>query len=281
MTQRPGKNALRKVENLRGVAKELFTMATSSFEWEGLPDGLPSWMLERYLYDAGICAAFMFRGSLAILPAFPTGVQDMYYRPTKYTVVGLGFQQQLDVDDCVLIYNDSSHTGSWALVKEYAQVINEINSTDRANIKQLKIPFIFGCDEETSNSVKAAMARADNDEIFLVTTNQLRAVLKEGFNAVQTGVKYLGDDLKKHRDDIYNECLTKLGFDNVPVTKKERLISDEAHSNDEQVRFFRADRLKNREKACEEIAKKFGVTISVKWAGGEKKEGENNVSLDR
>lgn len=267
MANRPGKNALRKIENLRGVAKELFTMATSSFEWEGLPDGLESWNVERYLYDTGICAAFMFRGGLAILPAFQTGMQDMYYRPTKYIVVGLGFQREIDVNDCVLIYNDSSHTGSWALVKEYAQVINEINSTDRANIKQLKIPFIFGCDEETSNSVKAAMTRCDNDEIFLVTTDQLKTVLKDGFNAVQTGVKYLGDDLKKHRDDIYNECLTKLGFDNVPVSKKERLITDEAHSNDDQVQFFRRDRLKNRERACEEIYKKFGVKISVKWAG--------------
>lgn len=273
---KPNKAALRKCENLRGVERELFTMATASFEWGGaLPDGLPSWMLERYLYDVGTCAAFMDNGYLTILPAYGTSKQDMYYRFTKYLAVGLGYQKELDVDDIVLIYNDSSHRGSWETVREYAKVINEINSTDRANIKQLKIPFIFAADEEMSNSVKAAMNRVDNDEIFCVTTNRISAVLRDGFSSTQTGVKYLGDDLKKHRDDIYNECLTKLGFDNVPVTKKERLISDEAHGNDSQINFFRKDRLDNRLRACEEIKKKFGVNITVKWAGG-----ENNESMD-
>ena len=269
MSYRPGIGKLRKLEDLRGVSESLFMMAVSSFEWEGLYDGLPSWLLERYLFDCGRVAAFRDpEYGFMLLPAWPVGPLDVQYNYKNYLVVGLGYQRQIDREDCVLIYNNSAHTGSWLTVMNYSQAINEINMTDRLNIKQLRFPWIFGGDEETVNSLKAAITQVENNIFAIFTNKTIQAELQRGVDG-RTEVKYIGDDMKKHRDDLYNECLTLLGFDNIPITKKERLITSEVQSNNQQIQFFRNDRLKNRQRAVDEINRRFGENISVKWVGGD------------
>lgn len=268
--------ALRGIDDLIGTAVDLFMMATASFEWGGdLPDTddgkLESFWLERYLFDAGIIAAYEDPEiGFAMLPAFQTGALDAYYRPTKYTAVGLGIQRQLDVKDCVLLYNNSARVGSWAMVMDYATRLNEITRTDLRNTKQLSFPFIFGGNEETITSLKAAITNATQDDVFsLFLTNNIAKALKDGIAGITTGVQYLGDNLQNHFVDVFNEAITKLGYDNVPLHKKERLITDEAQSNNAKVMFYRNDRLRARQNNLDKIYEKFGRRITVKWIGGD------------
>ena len=64
-----------------------------------------------------------------------------------------------------------------------------------------------------------------------------------------------------------NSFLTQLGYDNITIEKKERLITDEAHSNDASVMFHRADRLRAREEAAEKYNAMFGANLRVTWVG--------------
>lgn len=264
----PNRGAFEKVRDLCGVGETLYNIAVGSFKWTGLPDGLPSWMLENFLFFYGQVAAFEdSTGGLMILPAYQADQPNKYYVYQRYSVFGMNFQKQISLNDCVLFWNNSAHSDSCTIVSEYADRINSINLTDMMNIRQLRFPWMFGGDEQQINSLKAALTQANENNFALFTTNSVQSALREGVG-FQTGVSYLGDDLKKHRDDIYNEVLTLLGFDNTPITKKERLITDEAHANDMQINFFRQDRLKCRQEAAEEINKKFGTNISVEWTGG-------------
>lgn len=269
MAYHGGYGKLRKLEDLRGVSESLFLMCTASFEWEGLYPGLTSWLMERYLFDCGCVAGFIDPDyGFMLLPAFPIGKMDVQYNYTSYLVVGLGYQREIDREDCVLVYNNSAHVGSWLTVKNYSDAINEVNLTDRLNIKQLRFPWVFQGDEETINSLKAAITQVDNNTFALFTNRTVGGELQRAVDN-KTDIKFLGDVLKKHRDDLYNEVLTLLGFDNVPISKKERLITEEAESNDQQIQFFRNDRLKNRKKAVEEINERFNQNISVTWVGGD------------
>lgn len=269
MGYRAGLGKLRKLEDLRGVAEVLFTMATRSFKWDGLYDDLPGWLLERYLFDCGRAAAFEDPDlGFMILPAWPTGPLDMQYNYSRYLAVGLGYQREIDRDDCVIIYNNGAHAGSWQMVRNYTTAIDEVNLTDRLNIKQLRFPWIFQGDEETITSLKAAIKQVEDNTFALFTNRTIGQELQRAIDS-RTEIKYLGEDLKKHRDDLFNECLTLLGFDNVPITKKERLITDEAQANTEQVQFFRKDRLRARADAIQEINSRFGQNITVEWIGGD------------
>ena len=60
------------------------------------------------------------------------------------------------------------------------------------------------------------------------------------------------------------QLLTFLGQNNTPVDKKERLITDEAESNNQLIQSFADLQLEARKKACEEINAMFGLNVSVK-----------------
>ena len=61
-----------------------------------------------------------------------------------------------------------------------------------------------------------------------------------------------------------NEALTFLGINNLMEDKKERLISDEANSNNELINLNLETFLIPRQEACEQINKKYGLNVKVK-----------------
>lgn len=294
MGYRAGIAQLKQVTTFNGVLRDFYQLSQSSFKWN-LPDTIkdfPAYMMERFLFCVGTVAVFDGgKAGKLILPAYPIEYSDIEYVPTVYEAVGQGYQKRLEVgkDDFALIFNDSTHTGSIDICEEYARIIANIEGTDQLNIMQLRVPWIFGSDEDTANSLKAAITGILTGQVASFVTKDVARLLSEGFNFAQTGVKYIGDDMKKHRDDKYNECLTKLGIDNVPITKKERLITDEAEGNNQLIYTFRRDRLENRRAQLGEASRILGGEISVEWAGGENNgdvsdsglsEGAANVSMD-
>lgn len=279
MGYRAGIAQLKQVMTYNGVLRDFYQLAQTSFKWT-IPDTIkdfPTYMMERFLFCVGCVAVFEDeKAGKLILPAYPIEYSDIEYVPTVYEAVGQGYQKRLVVgkDDFALIFNDSTHTGSYETCEEYARIITNIEGTDQLNILQLRVPWIFGSDEETSNSLKAAITGILTGQVASFVTKDVARLLSEGFNFAQTGVKYIGDDMKKHRDDKFNECLTKLGIDNVPITKKERLITDEAAANNELIYTFRNDRLENRRYQLDIASRILGGTISVQWAGG-----DNNANV--
>ena len=57
--------------------------------------------------------------------------------------------------------------------------------------------------------------------------------------------------------------MTWLGLNNANTEKKERLIVDEVNSNNMHILMNLDLEFKNREKACEEINKRYGLNIKV------------------
>ena len=76
-------------------------------------------------------------------------------------------------------------------------------------------------------------------------------------------VPYVADKLLEDRKKIENELLTLFGLNNV-IEKKERMIVDEANSNNDYINRNVDLLYKNRKQACDEINEKFGLNISVK-----------------
>ena len=76
-------------------------------------------------------------------------------------------------------------------------------------------------------------------------------------------VPSVAETVLEDRKKIENELLTLFGLNNV-IEKKERMIVDEANSNNDYINRNVDLLYKNRKQACDEINEKFGLNISVK-----------------
>ena len=82
--------------------------------------------------------------------------------------------------------------------------------------------------------------------------------------AIKTDVPYVADKLLVYKHELWNECLTFLGINNINGDKKERLIVDEANANTQLIELSADIMLASRQEAVKEINKKFGLNIIVK-----------------
>ncbi|NCC80422.1 MAG: hypothetical protein EOM07_12570 [Clostridia bacterium] len=87
-----------------------------------------------------------------------------------------------------------------------------------------------------------------------------------------TDVPFLLDVLMDAKNEVYNEFKATIGLNAPGADKKERLVVAEATSNDESKDTCLQIMLGQREIACEEINKVFGLNVSVKFAAEENEE---------
>jgi len=87
----------------------------------------------------------------------------------------------------------------------------------------------------------------------------------ENFKVVSTNAPYLADKLYEQKIKYINELLNILGIETNPSEqKKERLITDEVNANNEFSFFSNEMFLIYRQKATNELNKKYGLNVVVK-----------------
>lgn len=262
---------------------EKFKMiAINMFEWSGLPEGIEEKHLEQYLFDYGTAIFFKDPSmSYMCLKADQSANLNVYGEPLGWWATGFNYHEYYEADECVIISNNKLRVPTDQFIMFYANKLTEAERTMDVNVKTCKMPFIFACDDKDLLSFKQIFAKIDGNEPVIYADKGLNM---DSLNVLKTGVSFMGNDLQDYKHTVENELLTFLGVNNVAVDKKERLITDEAESNDEMIRAFCDIQLESREKACEAINKKYGLNVSVKLRCGNveksvEKEDAENVSL--
>ena len=159
----------------------------------------------------------------------------------------------------------------------------DIDRSIDVNAKAQKTPVLIECDENTRLSMLNLYKEYDGNAPVIYGD---RALNTSDLKVLKTDAPFVADKLYTLRTQIWNEALTYLGVNNVNVTKKERLISDEVNRNQGGTIASRKSRLKMRQEACEEINDMFGLNVWVEFEEDtrvaddyvfeNKKEGENN-----
>jgi hypothetical protein len=77
--------------------------------------------------------------------------------------------------------------------------------------------------------------------------------------SVNTGAPFIADKIMEYKKQIWNEALQYLGINTLQTEKKERLITDEASSNNELINLNLQSMLVPRQEACKQFNKLFGL----------------------
>lgn len=236
-------------------------LALSRYKWGNLPEGLESRHIERWLYEDG--KAIFFRDpsmSYMCLKADPTGVYNVYEDPLKWRATGHGYNKEYNADDCVIINNNIIRMPTDNVIMFYVNKLVEAERTMDVNVKAVKTPIIFACDDKDVLTFKRLFQQVDGNTPAIFADKGLNL---DAISAFDTKAQFLGNDLMDYKKCVENELLTFLGFNNLPVDKKERTIVPEVNSNNQLIATYSELELKSRQEACEKINEMFGLEITV------------------
>ena len=264
------------MESYRVLFDHYKTIALNAFKWSGLPDTITERHLERGLFEKGKMLFFRDPGlGLMCLPAFNGSQLDVYSEPLRWRATGLGYNREFPREKCVLIENNKLRVPTEQTVSYFVRKIHEADRTADTNLTTCKVPWIIVTDERNVLTYKEIIRKVDENEVAVLGNKGLSL---DAIQLFPTKPTFIGNDLIDYQNSLESKLLTFLGIDNCPIDKKERLISDEAQSNDELISINADNMLEARKRACEQINEMFGLNVTVELRH-KPKEGEVNEPI--
>lgn len=256
--------------------ERLKKVAMSIFEWSNLPESMNARYIERSLYYFGT-AALLYDETLGYINTncATSGQINIYGLPTALNCYSFGYQETrklytglkydeygnpvtLNNDECILVMNNWERTPTCTTLELFALRLYEAERTMDVNIKAQKTPVMLITDDEQRLTLKNLYLQYDGNEPFIFGDKN---ILSEGMiKSVRTDAPFLCDKIMAYKKEIWNEALEFLGVNTLSLEKKERLISDEASSNNELINMNLQSYLVPRQEACRQFNEKFGLT---------------------
>lgn len=250
--------------------ERLKRIALSMFEWVNLPSSMNSRWLERTLYFNGRAALLKDENYGFINTACASGGQiNIYGLPTELNCYSYGYQTKRtlysglvdgvsDTEECIMVMNDWECIPTAPTLELFAYRLYEAQRTCDTNVKAQKTPVMVIVGEKQRLMMENLYSQYDGNQPFIFgDKDQLSG---DELRAINTYAPYISDKVTDYKKEIWNEALTFLGINNIMLEKKERLVADEANSNNELINLNLQSRLAPREQAAKEFNEKFGLT---------------------
>lgn len=252
-------------------------IATSMFEWVNLPDSCDARYLEKCLYYHGT-AALLYDDILGYINTncASSGQINIYGLPTALNCYSYGYQETRTLytglkysaegnpinengKECILVMNNWDRTPTASTLELFALRLYEAERTCDVNIKTSKSPVMLLVESESQRlTIKNLYNQWNGNEPFIFGDKN---ALSDGVvKSIRTDAPFIADKIMEYKKQIWNEALEFLGVNVLTSEKKERLITDEASSNNELINLNLQSYLVPRQMACKQFNEKFGLT---------------------
>ena len=253
--------------------ERLKKVALSMFEWVNLPDTMNARWLERTLYYKGQAAllkdetyGFINTGAASggniNIYGLPTSINcySFNYQKRKMLYTGKNDYDKIkDTDECILVLNNWERIPTCNTLELFALRLYEAESTAFTNIKAQKTPVLVLCEEKKRLSLENMYRKYEGNAPFIFGDP---ALVNDGskLTVLKTDAPFIADKIMDYKKEIWNEALQFLGINTIQTEKRERLIIEEANSNNELINLNLQSYLAPRLEACKQFNEKFGLT---------------------
>lgn len=266
----------------KSIEHYVFTMldrTSTMFEWSGLPDTIPAYMLEFYLQVYGHCAIVDVGGELYALAGAPGGAPDPYYRPTMYVVANPAlnmaggnyrilnhlkpYAEPVYKGDCVLIKCDTQMRGLLYMFSRYASELTENDISIRcAQINsRMQALICAGTDPEIA-SAQEYLDGIVAGKLGVVAEKQFLDGVKAANISVQGANNII--QLIELQQYLKASWFNEIGLNSNYNMKREYLSEEELRSSSDALLPLIDDMLSNREECASLVNSTFGTNITVK-----------------
>lgn len=247
-------------------------IALSMFEWVNLPKSMNAMYLEKCLYYLGQAALLKDKNYGFInTRANSNGYINIYGYPTSLNCWSYDYSEDRklfsglnenseskEFEECVLVQNNWERIPTAATLELFAYRLYEAEQSATTNIKAQKTPILILTDEKQRLTMENLYSQYDgNRPVIFGDKNNLD---DNKLKAINTQAPFVADKIMEYKKEIWNEALTFLGINNIMIDKKERLITDEASSNNELINLNLQSYLAPRQEACRLFNEKYGLT---------------------
>ena len=242
----------------------LTELAISMFEWKNLPDTVDERYMELCLFTYG--QAIFFKDDVMGYLCLNNAVQgkfDVYRIPIiRRAYAANGYQKKLTNEDSVIIYNDYLRGNTMHAVRNYAEMLYDIDQSIRVNAKAQKTPILITCDDSERMTMQNVYQKYDGNQPVIYGTKELKS---NSLQVLNTNAPDVTKSLYELKTRYFNEALTYLGISNINIQKKERLVADEVTRMIGGTIASRYQRLEMRRKACDQINAMFGLELECNY----------------
>lgn len=244
----------------------------SMFEWENLPKSMNSRYLEECLFYLGqasllydedygfINTKVTSNGEINIY-GLPTRLNCYSYRYQTYRNLYIGLSdspEKQTTEEAILVMNNYERIPTLATTELFAYRLYEADMTAMTNIKAQKTPVLILCKESQRLTLENMYSQYEGNRPVIFGDQDSLDI--NSIKSVNTNAPFIADKIMEYKKEIWNELLSFLGINNLATEKKERLITDEASSNNELINMNLQSFLIPRQEACKKFNELFGLT---------------------
>ena len=252
-------------------------LALSIFEWINLPESMDARYLEKCLYYDGVAALLKSNqyGFINTRAAY-SGDVNIYGLPTQLRCYSYSWEEQrrlftgklpkmsdtqkeaYENSNAVLVMNNWDKTPTEFAMALFAKRLTLAERASDTNVSSVRTPLMILVPENQRLTMENLYAQYDGNKPFIFGDKKQMGEM-DNIKAINTEAPIVFDKLQNYKKEIFNEALTFLGINNVMIEKSERLITDEANSNNELINLNLQAALVPRQQAAEEFNRLFGL----------------------
>ena len=263
--------------------RSLYQRAISTIDFKGLPDTWEGavrdffyWCIFAYGY-VGVFNTDEF--GLSFQPGALYGF-DFYYQPTEFIVANPKLNKRFKIhEEAELIRLCPDYRGIWDTISYFAMLLSALDSGINSSIINSKFAWMMGAKNkaaaETLKKIFDKVASGDPAVVFDQSLLQQDPQSKEEpytfLERSNLKQSYITTDLLMDRSTILSSFDAEIGIRSLPYNKKERLVTAEAESREQDSTARLMVWKETLDSSLEQVNKMFGTSIKAEltYEGGE------------
>lgn len=253
----------------------IFGVINEQFKWEGLPDNIKPYNVEKVLNLYGQGVLFKYKGMYAFCNAVNSANLNIYGEPVQVQPIainGMSFDRvnvntnigdgKINKQDAVLIKNNLTSTPTYAMIKPLVEELAFIWESKGINAGLSRVKALVHANKNNASAIKQQLKSIVGSSTMIPVVSEKTNILKE-IEKLDFNVEYVPEKYWEDFDKCFATLWGWLGITtNLSQDKKERLIVSEVESNDELTTISEDARLSFRKMGCEQANELFSLSMS-------------------